>query len=69
MVYETLANGTRIWVNATDIFKNITNSTSPIGAVNQVVNHELPFFWPAFPFVLYLYLMVVYADSPQGGKL
>ena len=34
----------------------------------NTVNTQLPFFWPLLPFALYLYLFVVYADSPSGGK-
>ena len=68
-VYVTEPNGLRVWENSTQLFQNITNSSSPIGAIGHVINTGLPFFWPIFPFILYLYLFIIYSDSPSGGKL
>ena len=34
----------------------------------QTMNTSLPWFWPLLPFVLYIYMFVVYSDSPSGGK-
>jgi len=69
MWYTYPNNGVQVWQNASQIFQNITNSTSPVGAINQAVNTAIPWFWPLFPFALYLYLLSVYSDSPSGGKL
>lgn len=69
MTYVTLPNGTTIWENASQIFVNVTNSTSPVGAAQAAIKTTIPWFWPLFPFVLYIYLIVEFADSPTGGKL
>ena len=62
-------NGVQVWENSSQMFGNITNSTSPIGAIGNVVNSQLPWFWPLFTFLLYIYLYILYSDSPSGGKL
>lgn len=64
----TYTNPNCVWQNATQTFVNITNSTSPIGAIQATIGKQLPFFWPLFPFVLYLWLFVIYSDSPGKGK-
>lgn len=65
----TYTNPNCYWENSSQIFYNITNSTSPIAAVQSTINTGLPWFWPLFPFILYLYLFVAFQDSPSGGKL
>ena len=49
--------------------ENISNSTSPVGAVSGDIKAALPWFWPVIPFMLYIGMMFWYADSPQRGKL
>lgn len=65
----TYTNTNCYWENSSQIFQNVTNSVSPIGAISNTINTGLPWFWPAFPFILYLYLFIIYSDSPSGGKL
>lgn len=74
MVWQSVYNAVcacyqQTWVNSSQIFGNITASTSPIAALNNVINNQLPWFWPAFPFVLYIWMLSLYSDSPTGGKL
>lgn len=68
-IWYTYPNGLQVWKNTTDLLSNVSNSTSPIGVIVSVQQQAFPWFWPLFPFVIYLYLLVQYADSPNGGKL
>lgn len=69
LIWYTYPNGLQIWKNTTQLLSNVSNSTSPIGVIVSVQTQAFPWFWPIFPFVLYLYLLVSFADSPNGGKL
>lgn len=69
MVWVTNATGGKVWKNTSQLLQNITNSTSPLGAANHLIGQTLPWFWPFFPFFLYMYLMILYQDSPSRGKI
>jgi hypothetical protein len=57
------------WSNWTSYVINITNSTSPTGAIATGLQNALPWFWPVIPFILYMAMLSWYSDSPQRGKL
>lgn len=67
-MYETI-NGVQTWVNSSQIFQNITNSTAPLTALQGTLNTALPWFWPALPFFLYIWMLSLYSDSPGKAKL
>lgn len=67
-MYETI-NGIQVWVNSTKLFQNITNSTSPVQALQSTIGKTLPWFWPLLPFILYLWMFSVFSDSPGKGKI
>lgn len=58
-----------VWQNSTSTFSNITNSTSPFGVIQHIFGAQLPFFWPALPFMLYLWLFIIFSDSPGKAKI
>lgn len=60
------ANGT--WINWTAGFVHITNTTDPVTAIVNTVSNQLPWFWPVVPFILYMYLVIVYNNAPQRWK-
>lgn len=52
------------------LIHNFSNSTAdPFNAIiQQTTNAALPWFWPAFPFILYLYLFILFRDAPGRMK-
>jgi hypothetical protein len=58
-----------VWQNSTQTFANITNSTSPLGAIQHIFGQQLPWFWPLLPFALYIWLFITFSDSPGKGKI
>lgn len=62
------SNPNCVWQNSTQTFANITSSTNPFAAVQATFAKQLPFFWPILPFVLYLWLFIIFSDSPGKGK-
>lgn len=71
MPWETYPNGTQYWKNWTSyiVQNNVTNTTSPMQAINNVVAQALPWYWPLVPFVLYVALMIWFNDTPGRGKM
>jgi hypothetical protein len=60
---ETInGNNTCYLINGT--VKNITN----IGQIPTSISSALPWFWPIIPFGLYLYLIIIFNESPTKGK-
>ena len=60
------SNGT--YYNWTTLLPNMTNSTNPIGTLATAPAKALPWFWPIIPFLLYIYLLSLFGDSPSNGK-
>lgn len=63
-------NGTWVpWINQTSGLGQITNSSDPISTLIHGVTGAMPWLFPLLLGALYVYLWVLFGDSPSRFKL